>query len=78
MAFKKLAFAKVVEVLQHRRVSPGRYFGERLRSIPPAEFSGTDAPVGCFAVASNGVYLPKRKRGQKFLVRYAVVHEKEL
>jgi len=36
-----------------------------------------DAPDGTFAAVAGGLYLPKRKRGEKFVVRYATLHEKE-
>ena len=49
--------------------------GHMMQQLPPS-FTG-EIPRGFYKAASDGVILPKKKRGDKFVVRYTQMMEKE-
>lgn len=68
---KKLYYSEILAVYSRKKGG----LSEHLMSVPLGP-----GPVkqGCFREIQHGVELPKRKRGQKFVVRYTQMHEKEL
>lgn len=69
---KKLGYAEVHRVISKRGVDY-----QVLRGIrEPYVIDGV--PEGCFALCKDGILLPKRKRGEKFIVNYTVMMEKVL
>jgi hypothetical protein len=68
---KKLYYSEILAVYSLEK----KGLQERLQCTPLGP--GKVKP-GYFRAIEHGVELPKRKRGQKFIVRYTSVHEKEL
>lgn len=49
-------------------------YWEHMKQLPPAK---EQPPEGHYRITSNGIDLPKKKRGEKFNVRYTQVFEKD-
>lgn len=70
---KKLQYVQILNVL-----SVPRRQDRLATTMRQVRYNGEPVPDGCFAASPTGIELPKRKRGQKFIVRYVTVQEKEL
>lgn len=66
---KKLDYVHIHQVISQR---DGDW--QMLRGIQKP-FIIDGVPEGHFSPCENGILLPKRRRGEKFLVKYTVMHE---
>jgi hypothetical protein len=70
---KKLPNYQILHVVEKRRGEHGFF----LQQIPFSWDRGK-IPDGRFVATSQGVYLPKRKRGTEFVVHYTEYRQKVL
>jgi hypothetical protein len=70
---KRLSYFQIGEVISSE--DGGRF---RTAMMPlPTNHKG-EIPQGCYKTYSKGIELPKRRKGQKFIVRFTQVFEKVL
>jgi hypothetical protein len=86
MARHKLSYHQILNVIQHgtylARGTPSssssscylRGFAAAASVLDP---TGRHTLPGTYVAVADGVILPKKRRGEKFLVRYTTAHEKE-
>ena len=70
----KLSFYEVLSVTSSRN----KRIWERMMPTTLARIGVGPVPPGYYRVTKEGLYLPKRRRGEKFVVRYTAVKEVEL
>ena len=68
---KKLYYSEILAVYSREKNGLQERLQARSWIMTPIE-------QGFFRAVQNGIELPKRKRGQKFIVRYTSIQEKEL
>lgn len=74
MAKRKLGYVQIHRAVQ---ISRRTLTAQRLRPVTLDAVVGRSAPEGCFAAYAGGIILPKRERGDKFVVHYTIAAVKE-
>ena len=82
MSLRRLAYHQILDVLAcHQSKQTGDRLATRLRGLRTAisvfDETGKHSLPGTYIPVAAGVILPKRGRGEKFLVRYTEIREKE-
>ena len=72
---KKLPYVHVYGVLSIAK-ERGRERARAMQQIPqPYAICGV--PEGRYCLVADGILFPKKRRGEKFIVKYTQMHEKE-
>lgn len=92
MSYRKLVYHQILDVSMHgrQRWEGGRGRGRGPSYIPTSYYlrefsaaasvldeSGRHTAPGTYAVMPAGLILPKKRRGERFVVRYTEAREKE-
>jgi hypothetical protein len=72
--FKKLPY---FQILQVKRTTKQRT-ATMMQCIKVKDWPDEGLPSECYSILQDGIVLPKRQPGEKFIVNYTVMHQKEL